>query len=191
MKKKTDKLTLKELAFVAEYMLDLNGAAAARRAGYAKDRARFTARDLLATPRVRAAVRKAFAKRIHATDVTADRVFQELVHIALADKSQVFTIRDGDVYVTDTDLLPESVRRCISAVSQTPHGIQLKFDDRVKALELLGRRFAMFSDNVNLQDNRKPIEDMTEAELDEELTRLSVQKAAGPATEAEGTDQPA
>lgn len=188
----SDVLTAKEELFCKEYLVDLCGAAAARRAGYSKANARTIAYQVLERPDVREIIRKGMAERAKRVEITADKVLTDLADIAQTDLTQVVQIKHGQVYVTDTDLLPENVRRCITEISCTPAGIRVKFTDRVKALELLGRHLAMFSDNVNLHDKRsKPVEQMSEEEIDAELARLKVQTADGSQEAGASADQPA
>lgn len=164
--------------FVREYLVDLNQGGAARRAGYSARSSRSIGKELMQNPAIRAEVRKALAKRAQRIGVKADDVLRALAEIAQMDKGAVVQVRNGTLHVTDTDLLPPAVRRCISAVSQTQHGIRLQFDDRVKALELLGRHLALFTDNLTVNDSRsKAIDEMTEEEIDAALARLGAEAA--------------
>lgn len=173
-------LTNKQRLFVSEYLIDLNSAGAARRAGYSAHSSVRQGKQLLDTPAIRVEVRKALAKRASRVEVTADEVVANLAEIAYLDRSQAFRVKDGRLYVTDTDLLPLQVRRCIAEVAETQHGLRIKFDDRVRALELLGRHLALFTDNLNVNDQRpKSVDEMTEEELDAELAKLDAQEAAG------------
>src|SRR5262252_9083336 len=65
-------LTAKEQRFIAEYLVDLIGSEAAKRAGYAPRSAKVTASRLLAKPAVKAAVRDAQAARVHRLQLDAD-----------------------------------------------------------------------------------------------------------------------
>lgn len=183
------KLTDKQTLFIREYLIDLNASAAARRAGYSKRSSHCQGKQLMETPAVRAEIRKALARRAKRVDVKADRVLRDLADIAHLDKSIAFQVQDGYLHVTDTDILPLAVRRCISEVAQTQYGIRVKFDDRLKALELLGRHLAMFTDNVNLNDQRpKSVEEMSEEEIDAELARIGTQAALAGEGESQGED---
>lgn len=71
-------LTDKQRAFVAEYLLDLNGAAAARRAGYSAKTASEQAAQMLRMPKVLAAVQAGQQARAKRTELTADWVLAEL-----------------------------------------------------------------------------------------------------------------
>ena len=60
-------LTPRQAAFVAEYMVDLNGAAAAVRAGYSANSAKEQAARLLTNANVQAAIAAAQAERSEQT----------------------------------------------------------------------------------------------------------------------------
>jgi len=78
-------LSARAAAFVREYLIDLNGAAAAIRAGYAERSARSTASSLLKQPAVTAAIAAAQQERARRVDVSANRVIEELGKIAFAN----------------------------------------------------------------------------------------------------------
>jgi phage terminase small subunit len=77
-----DKLTPKQEAFVREYLVDLNGAAAARRAGYSQNSAKQIASENLTKPDVMLAIEEAFAAL---GGITRIRIVDELGAIAFAD----------------------------------------------------------------------------------------------------------
>jgi phage terminase small subunit len=81
----TRPLTPKQQRFVQEYLVDLNGAAAYRRAGYTVGSdtvARVEACRLLANPNVAAAIQAAQQARAERTEVTQDWVVRQLVWLA-------------------------------------------------------------------------------------------------------------
>ncbi|KAI93353.1 terminase [Rhodomicrobium udaipurense JA643] len=78
-------LSARAAAFVREYLIDLNGAAAAVRAGYAEKSARSTATNLLKQADVAHAIAAAQRERARRVDVTADRVIEELGRLAFAN----------------------------------------------------------------------------------------------------------
>jgi hypothetical protein len=71
-------LTAKQARFVREYLVDCNGAAAARRAGYSVHRADRQAQENLRKPAVAAAIAKAQAERSERLRLTADWVLERL-----------------------------------------------------------------------------------------------------------------
>lgn len=82
-------LTDKEQQFVAEYLVDLNGAQAAIRAKYAKSSARVTASKLLSKPNIQAAIAEAREKQQQRTEITADRVLREAWNQVTADAREL------------------------------------------------------------------------------------------------------
>lgn len=74
-------LTPKEARFVEEYLIDLNGAAAARRAGYAAKSATVTASKLLSKPNVAAAIAQAKQLRSEAAGVDAQWVLERAIEV--------------------------------------------------------------------------------------------------------------
>lgn len=71
-------LTPKQARFVEEYLIDLNGAAAARRAGYSEKTARHIAAENLAKPDMQDAIAKAKEARSERTGVAQEEVIQGL-----------------------------------------------------------------------------------------------------------------
>src|SRR5271166_5161849 len=64
------KLTPKQARFVQEYLIDLNAAQAAIRAGYSAKTARVIGHENLTKPDIAAAIEKAKAKRAERTELT-------------------------------------------------------------------------------------------------------------------------
>jgi phage terminase small subunit len=83
------------LRFCEEFIVDLNGAAAARRAGYSERRARQAASELLGMREVTDRVAALQLARSARTQVTADDVLQELWAIAKADPRELVEARTG------------------------------------------------------------------------------------------------
>ena len=93
-------LTDRQERFVEEYICDLNGTQAAKRAGYSHDSARQIATELLARDDVSEAIAELKAKRSARTMVTADRVMAELAKIAFANVRDLMRFTsDGDPVV--------------------------------------------------------------------------------------------
>jgi phage terminase small subunit len=89
-------LTAKQARFVEEYLVDCNGAAAARRAGYSVHRADRQAQENLRKPAVAAAISEAQAKRAERMEITADWVLERLREEATRhgpDSSQAARVR--------------------------------------------------------------------------------------------------
>lgn len=149
------RLNAKQQRFVDEYLIDLNATQAAIRAGYKKTEYTDTnANKLLENTRIREAIDKAMAERSKRTGINQDRVIQELARIAFVNPQNVINAEDGSVKenATEDDLA------CIQAVKvKTMSGDkgwseerEVRLNDKMKALELLGKHLGMFTDKVEL-----------------------------------------
>ena len=78
----TNSMNRKQEVFIQEYLIDMNGAAAARRAGYSHKHAKATACRILGSPEVQRAVQAALTKRKEENEVSGARVRRELADIA-------------------------------------------------------------------------------------------------------------
>lgn len=146
------KLSPKQAAFVAEYLIDLNATQAAIRAGYSEKSAARISVELLNKTQVRKAIEKAQAKRTERTEVTADRVVTELAKIAFADPRDLMEWGPNGVMLKDSSTLTEEQAASVAEVAEGNGGtLRLKKHDKVKALELLGRHIGMFRDKVETE----------------------------------------
>lgn len=146
------KLTKKQARFVEEYLLDLNGAQAAIRAGYSPDSAKEIASETLTKPNVRRAVAQAMAERSKRTGINQDRVINELAKIAFADMRNFAEWGPKGMKLKASGFLTPEDTACVAAVSQSTGNTTkkaIKLHDKKGALELLGRHLGMFKDNAN------------------------------------------
>lgn len=153
------KLTPKQERFVQEYLVDLNATQAAIRAGYSKKTACEQASRLLANVKVQTAIqetRNAIQKR---TEITQDMVIQEAAKLAFFDVRKMFD-KNGkplDISELDDDTAAALVGLDVQDVAD-PDGDYIgyvkkyKMADKLKALELLGRRFGAFEPKDERQD---------------------------------------
>ena len=116
-------LTNKQHRFVAEYLVDLNASAAARRAGYAPGRADAMGYENLRKPEIAAAVQEARQKLAEQTGRTVAQV--------MADIGKV---RD--------DAMREVEDQRTGALAMLSH------KDALKALELEGKHLGAFAERV-------------------------------------------
>jgi phage terminase small subunit len=87
------KLTAKQQRFVDEYLIDLNGAAAARRAGYSVKTARQIADENLSKPDIIAAIDDAQRVLSERTQITQEMVLRRWWDIATADPNELIQYR--------------------------------------------------------------------------------------------------
>ena len=117
-------LTPKQAAFVAEYLVDLNGTQAAIRAGYSAKTASVMAAKLLAEGKVKGAVEEQMQARAERTEITQDKVLTDIEAIK-KDAMREFQADDG-------------------RKSMNNHNAALK------ACELQGRHLKMWNDKLSV-----------------------------------------
>lgn len=144
-------LTPKQKRFVAEYLIDLNATAAAKRAGYSEKTACEQAARLLANVKVQAAVQSAMQEREKRTEITQDMVLQETAKLAFFDIRKMFD-KNGkplDISKLDDDTAAALVGLDVQDVSDSDGNYvgfikKYKMADKIKALELLGKHTGAF-----------------------------------------------
>ena len=130
------RLTPKQQRFVQEYLIDLNAAASARRAGYSvrsADAAAKTGSRLLRQEAVRQAVRRAMLERQKRTEISADYVLSTLMEIVERSMQRAPVLSRSGEQMVDGE------------------GRHVwRFDGRTasRALELMGRHLGLFADRV-------------------------------------------
>lgn len=139
-------LTPKQKRFVAEYLVDLNATAAAKRAGYSEKTACEQAARLLANVKVQEAVQEAKQARQKRTEITQDMVLRETAKLAFFDIRKMFG-KDGkplNISELDADTAAALVGLDVQDVSDNDGDYvgfvkKYKMADKIKALELLGK----------------------------------------------------
>ena len=76
--------------------------------------------------------------------LTKKRVLDELCAIGFARVSDYLTVGKDGLTIRPTEELPAGCDAAIAAVENTSTGIRLKFYDKMKALELLGKALGLF-----------------------------------------------
>ncbi len=123
-------LTAKQQRFVDEYLVDLNATQAAIRAGYSKKTARQIAKENLTKPYIKAYIDQQLKKLEDERIAEAKEVLQYLTAVMRGEEVEEI--------VGFTEFGAERVKKL-------PY-----VKDRVKAAELLGKRYNLFTDSVNL-----------------------------------------
>ena len=148
------RLTAKQKRFCDEYLIDLNATQAAIRAGDSPNTANEQGARLLANVSVQEIIAKAMAERSKRTGISQDRVIQELARIAFVNPQNVVNPKDASVKVDAT----EDDLACIQSVKvKTTDGVkgksverEVRLNDKMKALELLGKHLGMFKDKLEV-----------------------------------------
>lgn len=159
-------MTEKQKIFADEYLIDLN-ATRAYKVAYPRvkndETAAAAAARLLKNVKVVTYIEKRMQDRQKRTEVTQDRVIEELAAIAFARATDFAQIVNGNVVLTDTADLTESQIKAIAGIKEGKNGIELKLNDKEKALELLGRHLGMFKDRIEvsgLDDEKAKLDDI-------------------------------
>lgn len=147
------KLTAKQERFVEEYLVDLNATQAAIRAGYSPATAKDIGCENLAKPNVRARIDEAMAELSRRTGVNQERIIRELARVAFLNAPKVVNAKDAtvleDASEDDTAAIASIKVKVVQGDFESVER-EVKFADKLKALELLGKHFGMFTDNINL-----------------------------------------
>lgn len=171
-------MTPKQQRFIEEYCIDLNATQAAIRAGYSKKTANEQGNRLLANVSIKKEIDERLQNLTEKAGVTAEMVIKELASIGFSKITDYLAIKDElvttgykvddkgnldhnkpirkkyrtvDVFKTDT--IPDDKLAAISEIKQTKDGISLKLNDKVKALELLGKNLKLFTDKIEAENN--------------------------------------
>jgi len=147
-------MTNKQKRFCEEYLIDLNATQAAVRAGYSTSTAGAIGAENLKKPQIRACIDKALAEQSKRTGVTADRVVRELAKVAFVNSDDVVDFNSATVKpdASKDDTAAIASVRVKTIPTKDGDGVEreIKLADKLKALELLGKRYGLFTDNVNV-----------------------------------------
>ena len=171
------RLSPRHARFVEEYLVDLNATQAVIRAGFSQTGASVTGVRLLSNPRIAAAIAAAIAERSRRTQVTQDRVVEELARLAFADVRDAATWTDEAMYLRPSDDLDPVTSAAIKEVKVVRTITRIKrkggdedeverveqrvmMHDKKGALDSLARHLGMFPQGgpavvVNNNDNRQ------------------------------------
>jgi phage terminase small subunit len=170
------KLTDRQRVFCREYLIDMNAAQAAVRAGYRPQNARICACKLIARPHIKAEIKKLMADREKRLEIAADDVINELMIIAkanAADFAQVIMQEGKDkegnqvevcqVKIKPTDEIDPVKKAALAGIRKSVSGaVEVKLFDKLKALELLMR-------HMGLLDNKTEDKVEIKVEMDERI----------------------
>lgn len=147
-------MTKKQKIFADEYLIDLNATRAYRVAypSVKKDEtARANGSRMLTNANVAKYISERMQERQQRTEVTQDMVVKELAAIAFARATDYAAVRGGTVCIKDTESLSDEQIRAIAGIKEGTSGIEIKLNDKEKALELLGRHLGMWNDKLDIK----------------------------------------
>lgn len=135
-------MTPKQQRFCEEYLVDLNATQAAIRAGYSAKTARRIASENLTKPDIAKRIDKLTGERSQRIGRDADDVIRRLWQIVEADVTDAFSADGLPVNPTD---IPERLKAALASI-KLGDSFEIKTNDRLKALELLGKHYGLFVD---------------------------------------------
>lgn len=152
------RLTGKQLRFVEEYMIDMNAAAAARRAGYAPKRADAVGFNLLRKTEIQETIQAKRQERSASTGITAERVIQEIARIAFADPRVVMEWGANGITLRNSSSLTDDQAAAVMEVSETRSesggSIKVKLHNKVEALEKLAKHVGLYNPRSGDDDSQ-------------------------------------
>ena len=132
-------LTPKQIIFCKEYLVDFNATRAAKAAGYSKKTAQRMGSENLSKPLIQERILKEIKAREYRTEITADRVLQEIALLGFSDIAHYVEIgEDGQVTTKTFEEMPEHASRAIESISEdriireNPDGTQIIVHDKYK-----------------------------------------------------------
>lgn len=142
--------------FCREYLVDLNAAQAAIRAGYSEKTARQVGSENLSKPDIQDEITQLMSQRVDRLDLSADHVVRELMSLAFSDVGRIFA-EDGTLKPLHE--IPVEVRKAIAGIDVFEefdgrgkdrkligHTKKVRLWDKNKAIEMLGKYLRMFPD---------------------------------------------
>jgi phage terminase small subunit len=154
------KITNRDKLFVLELLADpkLNPEKAALKVGYAQGVARTKAYQWVSNskqnkkPQVKELYDKILQRRTEKLEVTIDNIEKELVKIAFSNLADIIKKMNYEIDLKKLKNLNEAEQAAISEISAiNTEGMErkkIKVHSKIRALELLGKRYKMWTDEA-------------------------------------------
>lgn len=145
------KLTEKQKRFCDEYLTDLNATQAAIRAGYSEKTARQTAAENMSKPYIKEYLDKRMAEKEKSLIADQDEVMKYLTAVMRREKTESVVVtlnKEQSKYLPDEHgtMRKQTVKEEVPQIVSIPS----KLSDANKAAELLGKRYRLFTDKLDV-----------------------------------------
>lgn len=144
-------MTDKQRKFVDEYLVDCNATQAAIRAGYSQKTAKQIGQENLTKPDLKSYIDEQLGKISCEKIADATEVLEYLTSVMRREKKENIVVtltQENSKYVKDENGRPrkQTVKEEIARVVEIPS----KLSDANKAAELIGKRYGIFTEKMNI-----------------------------------------
>tara|TARA_R110002074_G_scaffold139781_4_gene285766 strand:- start:769 stop:1335 length:567 start_codon:yes stop_codon:yes gene_type:complete len=154
------KLTAKQKKFCHEHMIDLNATQAAIRAGYSPNTAKVIGSENLSKPAIVEYLGVLSGEVLANTDLTRDRVLDELSAIAFTNLEDLIDFDKADATLIEKDQRRLNTRSAVKKIKitrkfesngESTETLEIELHDKLKALDMLGKYFGMFITKIEAE----------------------------------------
>jgi hypothetical protein len=159
-KEKLPKLTVKQKRFLKYYLLDpSNAALAARKAGYSPKSSNEIACQLLNNSQLLPYLQLAAENNELEIGMSGEDIVNQLEGMANTNMLDIVEESEsGIIVVKKLEDIPHEYGQYIQTLKEGPNGVEVKFYDKCKPMDMLARMKAMYNDKVSV--TVKTIEDL-------------------------------
>lgn len=145
------KLTAKQQRFCDEYLIDLNATQAAIRAGYSEKTAKSIGQENLTKPDIKEYIKNRMDEKEESLIAKQDEVLRYLTSVMRREKSEhvvVTLVDEKSYYAPDEDgkMRKRTEKKEFPKIVEIP----ARLSDSNKAAELLGKRYGLYTDSVDV-----------------------------------------